>query len=372
MAGIQILFQQRSWTIISAAIVLAVGSWGLYAWRHMKSDHTGPVVESARSTVKGKTDSGPTPLRATRPVVAPATDDHDKSIEERAEVIEQLPAVSANTPPAGATPVEITLVRPEVVGPPTESQVEVVATDPLARARAAIARGELIQARGLFAAALQQNPSTAEEAEARSELIRLGRVLTFSRVTNASDPLTAVHEVAPGETLYAIGRQYMVSEELLAQLNEITEPHRLRAGQKIKVIRGPFHAVISKTHHRMDVFLGEIFVRSYRVGLGVNGGTPLGTWAVHTKLTNPDWTDPVTHQHYLADDPDNPIGERWLGLEGLTGESVGRTGFGIHGTIEPESIGQNMSLGCVRLVPEDVAAVYELLVERHSRVTVVQ
>ena len=88
------------------------------------------------------------------------------------------------------------------------------------------------------------------------------------------------------------------------------------------------------------------------------------------KLANPAWCNPVTHQRYAADDPANPIGEYWLGLEGLTGEAVGKMGFGIHGTIEPDSIGRNASLGCVRLRPADIAALYTLLVEGGSMVEI--
>lgn len=371
MAGIDIGMMKRSWTILSAAIVIAAGAWGYYAWRHMRADMEDPVVASGGSPpgVEATAQStSPTPLRATRPS-APTSEQpsampvDEKSIEERADAAEPTAGVLANQPPSNAQPVEITLSQPPKPASP--------AADSLGSARQALQRGELIRARAEFAAALRMELTDEEEAEARNELLRIAQTLIFSRAIGTGDPLVEVHTVAAGDTLYSIGRQYMVTEELLAKINQLADPHRLRVGQTLKVVRGPFSAIISKSHHRMDVYLDDILARSYRVGLGVNGGTPTGTWAVNTKLINPDWTDPTTNQHYLAEDPDNPIGERWLGLEGLAGEAVGRTGFGIHGTIDPESIGQNMSLGCIRLKPDDVAEVYELLVDRHSRVTVV-
>ncbi len=76
-----------------------------------------------------------------------------------------------------------------------------------------------------------------------------------------------------------------------------------------------------------------------------------------------------TGERYDADNPENPIGERWIGIKGL-GEYEALTGYGIHGTIEPQSIGTDASMGCVRLGDEDVNIVYELLVERTSRVTI--
>ncbi|NBQ16677.1 MAG: L,D-transpeptidase, partial [Proteobacteria bacterium] len=41
-------------------------------------------------------------------------------------------------------------------------------------------------------------------------------------------------------------------------------------------------------------------------------------------------------------------------------------GYGIHGTTEPQSIGKQMSMGCVRLGDADVEAVYELIGEQST------
>ena len=66
----------------------------------------------------------------------------------------------------------------------------------------------------------------------------------------------------------------------------------------------------------------------------------------------------------------NPLGERGIALEGLAGEALGQQRYGIHGTIEPESIGQEASLGCIRLFNEDVEELYTYLVEKHSTVII--
>jgi lipoprotein-anchoring transpeptidase ErfK/SrfK len=44
-------------------------------------------------------------------------------------------------------------------------------------------------------------------------------------------------------------------------------------------------------------------------------------------------------------------------------------GYGIHGTIEQDSIGRQASMGCIRMRPDDVALVYEMLSE-HSTVQI--
>ena len=55
-----------------------------------------------------------------------------------------------------------------------------------------------------------------------------------------------------------------------------------------------------------------------------------------------------------GDDPANPLGERWIDL----GES-----YGIHGTIDPDTIGKAASRGCIRMRAKDVIEVYDFLVK---------
>ena len=71
-----------------------------------------------------------------------------------------------------------------------------------------------------------------------------------------------------------------------------------------------------------------------------------------------------------AGDPKNPLGQFWLGLAGVDGHALGKTSYGIHGTIDPDSIGKQASMGCIRMRNEDVEQVFELLVEGKSTVTV--
>ena len=370
--------RSRSWILLSVALVIAGSSWGVYALRHAgETQSTDSSLPAGLAQEDAGEKSAPVSLRATRPTQQTAAERiDDESIEDDAAHADSgltgvSRAITANAPPSSAEPVEMTLLR--AMEPHSIPSVEVAklpVAESVQAAKSALARGELIEARRLLSAALTSVLSPSDEAYVYGELVRIADALLFSRVTNAQDPLVDVHEAAPGDSLYAIARQYKITEGLLASINAMDDPNRLRVGQRLKVLRGPFCAEISKTHHRMNVYLGDALVRTYRVGLGTNGGTPTGAWAVNSKLTNPDWTDPITHQHYLADDPDNPIGERWIGLEGLAGEAVGKVGFGIHGTIDPDSIGENMSMGCIRMFAEDVAEVYDLLVDRGSRVVV--
>jgi lipoprotein-anchoring transpeptidase ErfK/SrfK len=113
-----------------------------------------------------------------------------------------------------------------------------------------------------------------------------------------------------------------------------------------------------------------MFVTAFRVGLGKSDSTPTGTWLVTQggKQKNPKFWGAGDLPPMEADDPKNPLGEFWLGLTGLDGNAEGRESYGIHGTIEPDSIGRQASLGCIRLGESDIALVYELLADGKSKV----
>src|SRR5262249_37018275 len=82
------------------------------------------------------------------------------------------------------------------------------------------------------------------------------------------------HRVAAGENLKRIAAHYHVTAEFLSSLNKLKNPDRIPSGTALKVVDGPFNAVIDKGAFRMDVTLGETLYRSFPVGLGANGSTP--------------------------------------------------------------------------------------------------
>jgi lipoprotein-anchoring transpeptidase ErfK/SrfK len=154
----------------------------------------------------------------------------------------------------------------------------------------------------------------------------------------------------------------------------MTRAENLRAGQQLKVVQGPFNGIIDKATFTMDLYLDSLYIKTYRIGIGKEeNDTPTGMWSVTPggKMISPAWTDPDTGRTYDATDPDYPLGKRWVGLTGLSGEAKGRTGFALHGTNAPESIGQRSSRGCVRFQNDDILEVYDLMMQGSSVVQVV-
>ena len=240
----------------------------------------------------------------------------------------------------------------------------------IAAGKQALERNDPVAARTHFSEALELGAGGAAVVYLRAVLNRLGGETIFSERLFDNDPFTTAYVIQPGDNLVKIASANKVSADLLADVNYIPNKNMIRAGRRIKIIQGPFRAVVDKAAFSLDVYLGNTFVRHYKVGLGADGSTPSGEWRVATKLVNPTYYPPRGGEIRAADDPENPLGERWIGLEGVGGGAVGMLRYGIHGTVEPDSIGQSSSMGCIRMYNEDVEALYTYLVERHSTVTI--
>ncbi len=233
----------------------------------------------------------------------------------------------------------------------------------------------IIDARERLNETLPLPMSEQQRAFVKERLSELADKWLFSRTIFPQDRLTGSYKVKPGELLSTIGKQFKVPYEILMEINKIDRPEALRAGDTIKVINGPFHARVYRSTFTMDLYLQNTFVRSFPVGLGKPGmETPTGLWAVKEggKMVQPTWTDPISGKTYESEDPDYPLGSRWIGLEGLKGDTVGRTGFAIHGTKDPNEIGIAGSQGCIRLHNGNAILVYNLLVPKDSLVEIVE
>ena len=230
-----------------------------------------------------------------------------------------------------------------------------------------------VEAQRAYAEARGLGLGPASEQQLRERLQELAERIFFSSAIVKGAPGIDRHRVRSGEFLQQLGKQYNVPHELLMAINKISDPKRLRAGQEIKVIEGPFHAQVDQDKFELSIYLEHSsehhFVCSFPVGLGERG-TPSGVWKVKTKLTNPTWYPPDGGKPVAAEDPENPLGEYWIGLEGISGEAIGAIGYGIHGTIETDSIGKANSLGCIRMRHEDIERVYQLLRPNQSLVTI--
>ena len=119
----------------------------------------------------------------------------------------------------------------------------------------------------------------------------------------------------------------------------------------------PGTIIINTTERRLYYVLGGAEALRYGIGVGRLGFTWAGVTKVSRKREWPDWTPPVEMLARRPDLPrhmnggiDNPLGARAMYL----GSSLYR----IHGSNEPETIGQAVSSGCFRMTNEDVIDLY--------------
>ncbi len=234
---------------------------------------------------------------------------------------------------------------------------------------------KIINARSTLNEALRIPMSLQQRTFVKDQMSELADKWLFSREIFPDDKLCGSYFVKKADKLVTIGRQYKIPWKILQEINNIRQPQNLRAGETIKVIDGPFHAKVYRSTFTLDLYLQETFVRSFRVGLGKPGSeTPTGLWRVKTggKLKEPLWTNPLDGKTYHPEDPDYPLGSRWIGLEGIEGAAKGRTGFALHGTKDPEQIGTADSQGCIRLHNGDAILLYNLFEEGLSTVEVVE
>ncbi len=109
---------------------------------------------------------------------------------------------------------------------------------------------------------------------------------------------------------------------------------------------------------------GSHNVVTYPVGIGRKGWkTPLTTTKIVSKTANPTWRVPKSIQLDVAMRkgvilPDKiPAGEKNpLGTHALY---LGLPGYLIHGTNAPYGVGQRISSGCIRLMPQDIVLLYK-------------
>ena len=100
---------------------------------------------------------------------------------------------------------------------------------------------------------------------------------------------------------------------------------------------------------------GEV-LKKYPIAVGAGDLTPETKTEIANRVVNPYWGGAGRYDPVPGGDPDNPLGTIWLGLR-----HGGGSQYGIHGNAAPYSIGQSVSLGCVRMINEDVQELYNTI-----------
>ena len=216
--------------------------------------------------------------------------------------------------------------------------------------------GRLLEARATYASALAKASGYEQQTDIAVKLASVSERTLLGPRVYPGDDLVEEYVVKAGDSLTVVGARYKTPYQLIQRINRMSSD-RLNLDQKIKVIRGPFNVKIFKSEFVLEIWRGNLLIKRFPIGVGAADSTPAGRYEVLDKVTNPAFNPPPsqrgTMQPKAGGAPDNPIGTRWIKFA---------EHLGIHGTIEPNSIGRNVSLGCIRMLNEDVEYVYDFLI----------
>jgi len=188
-------------------------------------------------------------------------------------------------------------------------------------------------------------------------------LFVLGRLVGGAEPLAPVVgkaqtiQVRPGDSLYELGLRYGLAIEHFAFANnlpvqlavntqrEITVPTR-----RILPQNPPTDGLVVNLPERgVFLFLDGSFDRFYPIAIGQPGrfATPTGQFELVSRVKNPTWMPPewagMGKDTVVPAGPDNPLGDRWMGLS--------LPGVGLHSTTQPASIGSAASHGCMRMYP---------------------
>jgi len=202
--------------------------------------------------------SFPTPVPT--PVTAPApTPGLNPGLVADAAAVSVPPTTTAApdpfVPPAGmAAPID-----------PREAPPAAAFATSWAEAHDKLAAGRYAEALATLST-WQDDPSLGLEESRR--LDDLLSQLAGSVIYSQQDLLLPPHIVAPGDTLQSVAAQLGVPWQLLAKINGVDDPARLIPGEHLKVLRGPFDAVISVSRRRLSLQVGGNYAGSFPVVIG--------------------------------------------------------------------------------------------------------
>jgi len=217
--------------------------------------------------------------------------------------------------------------------------------------------GDLLSARDTYRNIMTKFPGSKNTEKAQGALENMNiRIMASSIAT----PDSISYEVQKGDTLAKIANKFSTTQDLIMRSNNLKNAKVVPLGRKLKVHNEKMSIVVDKSMNILTLKSGDTVIKTYRVATGLNNCTPVGSFKIINKIVNPPW--------YTAggvippESPKNILGSRWLGLSAQ--------GYGIHGTTEPQSIGNQATAGCVRMKNAEVEELYAL-VPQGSEVVIV-
>ena len=227
----------------------------------------------------------------------------------------------------------------------------------LAEVQELISQGELLEAKSRYQTLLQYDLGVEDRNSVRQSLEDLNLKILFSPILT---PDSLHYTVMEGDSLYKIAERHHTTIDLIKKSNHL-QGDLIRPGMELKVSKAVYSILIRKSENKLILYSDEEPLKTYPVATGEGVRTPIGTFTIESKLENPVWFR--AGAVLPAGSPENILGTRWLGFS--------LAGYGIHGTTDPDTIGQHVTQGCVRMRNEAVEELYSI-VPLKTKATIVE
>ena len=205
--------------------------------------------------------------------------------------------------------------------------------------------------------------NTQLSGEQRQRLLALLDQVAGTVIYSREHLMEPAYIVKTNERLADIAVAYNVSPGLLAKINGISEAAPLQPGSSLKVIRGPFNAVINTTSRELTLFVKNgRYAGRFPIHIGsefplkTGSGTLIGKTRQHSQYENHAWIG-------LGSSPDlgKPTG----------GPTVAAQEFGIVGMKDPTAVDTGPSRRNIGVSPSHADDLYDILSQK-STITVMR
>lgn len=206
---------------------------------------------------------------------------------------------------------------------------------------------EILKAQELYQELISSFPDYPRIEEVQQKLEQLNLDIVTS---NSQSPKTVLCEVQVGDTLGKIAKKYGTTVELIKKKNNLSGDV-IRVGQKLYVWTGSLNIFVDKSQNSLILKDGDQVLKVYSVSTGADNITPIGAFKITSKLIDPVWFK--AGAVIPPESPQNVLGSRWMGFD--------LAGYGIHGTVDPDKMGRQVTAGCVRMRNQDVEELFDLV-----------
>lgn len=207
--------------------------------------------------------------------------------------------------------------------------------------------GNYLDARGIYEEVFEKSQDELLTQGVQKDLLALNMKILFSPLTTED---SVIYKVKEGDTLGKIAKKYKTTVDLIMKSNNL-KSDLIRINQDLKISTASYSIVVDRSQNILTLKANENVLKTYTVSTGINNCTPVGTFKIVNKLKDPVWYK--AGAIVSSGSSENILGSRWMGI------SV--SGYGIHGTTQPEDIGKHVTAGCIRMKEPEVQELYAIM-----------